>query len=132
MKTHFTIEEVAKQTGLTAYTLRYYERIGLIAAVGRSTSGQRRYAASDMAWIAFLLRLRTTQMPIGMMQTFATLRSHGDATIPARRQLLENHLQNTLASLEAMRQSAHELEVKTAHYKSIEQSTGHSGTSCAA
>jgi DNA-binding transcriptional MerR regulator len=132
MKTHFTIEEVAKQTGLTAYTLRYYERIGLIAAVGRSTSGQRRYAASDMAWIAFLLRLRTTQMPIGMMQTFATLRSRGDATIPARRQLLENHLQNTLANLEAMRQSAHELEVKIGHYKSIEQSTGHNGTSCAA
>jgi len=120
MKTHLTIEEVAKRTGLTAYTLRYYERISLIAPVGRAAGGQRRYATSDMAWIEFLLRLRTTHMPIGMMQTFAQLRGLGDATIPARRQLLEEHLQTTLASMEAMRQAAQALETKIAHYKSIE------------
>lgn len=121
MKTHLTIEEVAKQTGLTAYTLRYYERISLIAPVGRAAGGHRRYAASDMAWIAFLLRLRTTQMPIGMMQTFARLRGKGAATVPARRRLLEEHLQNTLAQIEAMRLSAQALADKIAHYKSIEQ-----------
>lgn len=120
MKTHLTIEEVAKQTGLTAYTLRYYERISLIAPIGRAAGGHRRYAASDLAWIAFLLRLRTTHMPIGMMQTFATLRGMGDATIPARRRLLEEHLQNTLAGIEAMRLSAKELQAKIDHYRSIE------------
>ena len=124
MKTHLTIEEVAKQTGLTAYTLRYYERISLIAPIGRAAGGHRRYAASDMAWIAFLLRLRTTHMPIGMMQTFATLRGMGDATIPARRRLLEEHLQNTLAGIEAMRLSAKELQSKIDHYRSIENPEG--------
>lgn len=124
MKTHLTIEEVAKQTGLTAYTLRYYERISLIAPIGRAAGGHRRYAASDMAWIAFLLRLRTTHMPIGMMQTFATLRGMGDTTIPARRRLLEEHLQNTLAGIEAMRLSAKELQSKIDHYRSIENPEG--------
>lgn len=122
MKSHLTIEEVAKLTGLTAYTLRYYERIGLITAVGRAPGGQRRYAASDMAWIEFLLRLRTTRMPIGMMQTFATLRGIGDATVPERRQLLEDHLQEALAEIEAMRQSAIALQAKIEHYRLIEQS----------
>ena len=122
MKSHLTIEEVAKLTGLTAHTLRYYERIGLIAAVGRAPGGQRRYAASDMAWIEFLLRLRTTRMPIGMMQTFATLRGIGDATVPERRQLLEDHLQEALAEIEAMRQSAIALQAKIEHYRLIEQS----------
>lgn len=57
----------------------------LAASRGRLlTGGQRRYAASDMAWIEFLLRLRTTRMPIGMMQTFATLRGAGDTTVPER------------------------------------------------
>ena len=74
MEPHLSIDEVARRTGLTAHTLRYYERIGLIAPVGRAPGGQRRYAASDMAWIEFLLRLRTTRMPIGKMQAFAALR----------------------------------------------------------
>ena len=121
MKPHLTIEEVAKQTGLTAYTLRYYERISLIAPVHRAAGGHRRYAASDMDWIAFLLRLRTTHMPIGMMQAFARLRGMGETTVPARRQLLEEHLQNTLADIETMRQAATVLAAKIAHYKSIEE-----------
>ncbi len=122
MKTHLSIEDVAKQSGLTAYTLRYYERISLITPVGRGAGGQRRYAAKDMDWIAFLLRLRTTRMPISMMQTYARLRAEGEATIAARRCLLEEHLQNTLAEIDAMRQSAHALEEKIAHYKTIEAS----------
>eukprot|EP01042_Synura_sphagnicola_P015488 gene15489-19614_t len=61
MASLLTIAEVAKRTGLTAHTLRYYERAGLIAPVARAPGGQRRYAASDMEWIGFLLRLRETQ-----------------------------------------------------------------------
>lgn len=122
MESHLTIDEVAKRTGLTAYTLRYYERIGLIAPVARAAGGQRRYAASDLAWIEFLLRLRTTNMPIGKMQTFAHLRGAGDSTVPARRQMLEQHLTEVLAELDAMRQSALALQDKIAHYRSLEQS----------
>jgi DNA-binding transcriptional MerR regulator len=104
MESHLSIDEVAKRTGLTAYTLRYYERIGLIAPVARAAGGQRRYAASDMDWIAFLLRLRTTHMPIGKMQTFAHVRGAGDATVPARRQMLEEHL--SAASQNCMKSTA--------------------------
>lgn len=122
MDSHLSIDEVAKRTGLTAHTLRYYERIGLIAPVARATGGQRRYAASDLAWIEFLLRLRTTHMPIGKMQTFAQLRGAGDATVPQRRQMLEEHLQEVLAEIEAMRQTASTLQAKVEYYRSLEQS----------
>ena len=122
MESQLSIDEVAKRTGLTAYTLRYYERIGLIAPVGRTAGGQRRYAASDMAWIEFLLRLRTTHMPIGKMQAFAKLRGAGDSTVPDRRQMLEEHLTDVLAEIEAMRQSAEALQAKIEHYRSLEQS----------
>lgn len=122
MESPLTIDEVAKRTGLTAYTLRYYERIGLIAPISRAPGGQRRYAASDLAWIEFLLRLRTTHMPIGKMQTFATLRGAGDATVPDRRQMLEEHLTEVLAEIEAMRQSADALKAKIGHYRALEQS----------
>ncbi len=122
MESHLSIEDVAKRTGLTAYTLRYYERIGLIAPVGRAAGGQRRYAASDMAWIEFLLRLRTTHMPIGMMQAFAKLRGAGDSTVPDRRQMLEEHLTDVLSEIEAMRQSVAALQAKIEYYRSFEQS----------
>ena len=128
MESHLTIDEVAKRTGLTAYTLRYYERIGLIAPIGRAPGGQRRYAASDMAWIEFLLRLRTTDMPIGKMQTFAKLRGAGDSTVPDRRQMLEEHLTDVLAEIEAMSQSAVALQAKIEHYRSMEQSLASNST----
>lgn len=129
MESHLTIDEVAKRTGLTAYTLRYYERIGLIAQISRASGGQRRYAASDLAWIEFLLRLRTTNMPIGKMQTFARLRGAGDSTVSDRRQMLEEHLTEVLSEIEAMRQSANALQAKIEHYRSVEQSLASSSHS---
>lgn len=122
MQSHLSIDEASRRTGLTAHTLRYYERIGLLAPVGRAAGGQRRYAASDMAWIEFLLRLRTTRMPIGKMQAFARLRSAGDATVPDRRRMLEDHLADVLAEIEAMRQSAQALQEKIEYYRAFAQS----------
>lgn len=122
MESHLSIHDVAKRTGLTPYTLRYYERIGLIAPIGRAANGKRRYAVSDMAWIEFLLRLRTTRMPIGKMREFARLRGAGDSTLPDRRQMLEEHLADILSEVEAMRESATVLQAKIAHYRLLEQS----------
>ncbi len=121
MESHLSIDDVAKRTGLTAYTLRYYERVRLIAPIGRAPGGQRRYAASDMAWIEFLLRLRTTNMPIGKMQAFAKLRGAGDSTVPDRRQMLEAHLTVVLSEIEAMSQAAQALQEKIEHYRSLKQ-----------
>lgn len=122
MASHLTITEVAQRTGLTAHTLRYYERAGLIAPVTRAPGGQRRYAASDMDWIGFLLRLRETRMPIGQMQTFAKLRGEGNTTAPERRQMLETHLAEVLAAIKAMQRSAKTLQDKITHYRTIEAS----------
>jgi len=122
MASHLSIDEVARRTGLTAHTLRYYERIGLIAPVGRAEGGQRRYAVADLAWIDFLLRLRTTRMPISRMRAFATLRAAGDNTVPDRRRMLETHLQDVLAKMDAMRLSVQALEDKIGYYRAVERS----------
>ncbi|KQQ47605.1 MerR family transcriptional regulator [Duganella sp. Leaf126] len=121
MTSHLSIDEVARRTGLTAHTLRYYERIGLIAPVSRAGGGQRRYAQADLAWIDFLLRLRTTGMPVRQMQAFASLRAAGDATVADRRQLLETHLQDVLAQIAAMQQSVQALEQKIGYYRALER-----------
>ena len=56
------IGDLAKRTGLTAHTIRYYERIGLLPRASRRSS-QREYDASILPWIEFLGRLKTTGMP---------------------------------------------------------------------
>lgn len=118
-----SIDQVARRTGLTAYTLRYYERIGLLAPVARAAGGQRLYAPTDMAWLDFLLRLRTTHMSISKMQTFARLRSEGDATVTERREILEHHLQDVQAEITAMQHAVAALEEKIAHYRGLEEGT---------
>lgn len=86
-----TVRETAVRSGFSAHTLRYYERVGLLGPIGRARSGHRRYSEQDIAWIEFLVRLRTTGMPIRKMKRFADLRRKGEATIAARRALLEEH-----------------------------------------
>jgi len=71
MTTGFTIQETAERTGLTAHTLRYYERIGLVWEVYRDSAGHRRYTEQDVGWLILLTRLRATGMravppPTGM------------------------------------------------------------------
>ena len=117
-----TIAQVARRTGLTAHTLRYYERIGLIAPVPRAPGGQRRYAGADMDWLAFLLRLRTTGMSIQGMQAFARLRSQGNASVGERREMLEAHLAELRLQMQSLAQSADALTQKIAHYADVERS----------
>ncbi|MCG2579006.1 MerR family transcriptional regulator [Dechloromonas sp. XY25] len=125
MESFLTIHDVALRTGLTAHTLRYYERIGLIAPVARATGGQRRYRSADLEWIGFLMRLRATGMSISGMQEFARLRSEGDVTTGARRAMLDEHLDQLLAQIETLQQSAQVLQAKIAHYRQVEHSLAH-------
>src|SRR5215472_17091506 len=113
----FTIRTMADRSGMTAHTLRYYERVGLIQPVGRARNGHRRYSEADAAWLNFLHCMRATNMPIREMQRYAALRAMGDETIEQRRKLLEEH-QATIASHIAALEQAHALlSQKIAHYR---------------
>lgn len=108
---------------MTAHTLRYYERVGLIQPVGRARNGHRRYSEADEAWLNFLHCMRATNMSIREMQKYAALREQGDSTSLQRRKLLEEH-QAGIAEKIAELQKAHELlSHKIANYKAIEDRT---------
>jgi DNA-binding transcriptional MerR regulator len=91
MEQEFTIQKVAEITNLTVHTLRYYERIGLLPTVTRTSNGYRQYSIVDIESIRFLTRLRDTGMPIRRMKQFADLRHKGNETIHERRMLLQEH-----------------------------------------
>ena len=87
----YTIDQASAATGVTKHTLRYYEREGLLPAVGKAPSGHRRYSPGDLEWVRFLQLLRATGMPIREMKEFVALTHAGDHTIPDRIAVLERY-----------------------------------------
>jgi DNA-binding transcriptional MerR regulator len=113
--TALTIAEAAVRTGLTAHTLRYYERDGLmLASVDRSASGHRRYSAQDLTWIELITRLRSTGMPIRDVRRYAGLVRAGEGTEAERLELLKDHR----ARVE------HQLVEITGHLRAIDHKIG--------
>jgi DNA-binding transcriptional MerR regulator len=113
------IAEVARRTGLSKDTLRYYEKAGLVQAIGRSSGGQRRYAAGDLDWLAFLLRLRATGMSIADMRRFAELRRAGNVSVPDRIDLLAAHRDQVERHIASLRGHLDALEAKIDHYQRL-------------
>jgi DNA-binding transcriptional MerR regulator len=52
--TSWTISQVAEKSGLSAYTLRWYERIGLLDRIERAPDGRRRFSDTDLDWLVLL------------------------------------------------------------------------------
>jgi DNA-binding transcriptional MerR regulator len=99
LQPRYTIGEVAERTGLTAHTLRWYERIGLLDRPARSHHGQRRFCDADLGWLAFLGNLRATGMPVAGMLRYAELVRSGEDTREERRELLVEHRDEVLARI---------------------------------
>ncbi|BEV16687.1 hypothetical protein HBDW_34750 [Herbaspirillum sp. DW155] len=78
MTTSLTIAQAADATGLSVYTLRYYERIGLLDPVERRDNRHRRYTQEDLNWIDFLKKLKATGLPVRAMLRYAELRRAGN------------------------------------------------------
>ena len=98
--TGLTIAQAAAEVGLTADTLRYYERDDLLLrAVPRSASGHRRYEEPDLRWITLITRLRSTGMPIRDVRRYAALVRAGDGNELARLDLLQAHREVVLQQL---------------------------------
>lgn len=112
LKDRLTIQEVAQATGLSAHTLRYYERVGLIHPIDREQNTHRRYTANDVGWIDFLTKLRATGMSIKDMQKYAELQRRGDETLTERVEMLKSLRDKVEAHMDEL--SEH---LKLIHYK---------------
>jgi len=111
-----TIQEVAQHTGLSAYTLRYYERAGLIPSVARQEGGQRRYAENDLRAFHFITCLRMTGMPIREIREYMQAVQEGDETIPQRREILLKHREEVCRQIEELNRCVGLLDYKLTLY----------------
>ena len=118
-KDKLTILEVAKVTGLTAHTLRYYERIGLIHPINREENTRRCYTADDVGWIDFLLKLRAIGMSIKDMQRYAELQRQGDNTLPIRVEMLKALRDKVESHIDEMNQHLKLIYYKIDYYQKV-------------
>ncbi|MTE18887.1 MerR family transcriptional regulator [Streptomyces sp. TRM43335] len=112
----YTISEVAAVTGLSAHTLRWYERIGLMPHIDRSHTGQRRFTNRDLDWLAFVAKLRLTGMPVADMVRYAELVREGDHTFEERQDLLRATREDVLRRIDELRSTLAVLDLKIDFY----------------
>ena len=100
----YSIQEVSKKTGLTAHTLRYYEKEGLISGVERSQGGFRQYTDEDLERLGLIRCLKNTGMSIKEISRFVQLTREGDHTLEERVALLRAHRDQVIAKMNEMQQ----------------------------
>jgi DNA-binding transcriptional MerR regulator len=114
-----SIAEAARRTGVSAHTLRYYERAGLVVTtVGRTAGGRRRYQQQDLYWITICTKLRATGMPIKTIRRYAELVSAGPGNEHKRLALMESHRAQVVAKLAEIQENLKVIDHKIDVYRS--------------
>ncbi|MCM2677501.1 MerR family transcriptional regulator [Alkalicoccobacillus plakortidis] len=105
------IKVISEKTGVSADTIRYYERIGLIPAVKRNENGVRIFDEEDIRWIQFSRQMRTAGLSIeSLIEYISLFKENDDSTIPARIDILtdqyedlSNHIKNMQIALDRLK-----------------------------
>lgn len=111
-----TIGEVCEKYGITADTLRYYEKVGVIPVVNRTKRGIRDYGEDDIRWVENAICMRNAGLPVEMLIEYVRLFREGDSTIQARRDLLMEARKEIAAQLEKYQQAMDRLDFKISRY----------------
>lgn len=112
----FSIGEFSKHIGISAFTLRYYEKEELIIS-NRKENGRRFYTEEDVRWVEFIKRLKDTGMPIKEIKRYAKLRAEGKTTMNKRMDMLINHRFELEEEIKKLQEHLTKLDEKIDFYK---------------
>src|SRR5688572_14712959 len=112
----YTIQEAAEEMEISAHTLRYYEKIGLLHSIQRSENGRRLYSEEDLGWVYWLKLLRESGMSIRVMKRYVEITRAGDHTIDDRCVILEEHRDHLRQHIEKLQGFLEKLEQKVEFY----------------
>ncbi len=112
-----TIKEVSEKFGISQDTLRYYERIGMIPPVTRTSGGIRDYQIKDLDWVELAICMRNAGLPVEVMIEYVRLTQIGDSTIPTRLQLLTDQREVLVEQRKKINTTLDRLNYKIARYE---------------
>jgi DNA-binding transcriptional MerR regulator len=117
----YTPGETAERLGVSIDTIRYYEKIGLLNGIQRTSAGRRVFSDDDLSRLGLLRCLRDSGMPIARLRRFAELLQQGDEGAGQRTALLEEHDREIDAKVEQLRLEQRRVREKIAWYRSVTQ-----------
>jgi len=113
------VKEFSRRVGVGPHTVRYYEKLGLLSDVHRLPNGHRFFSEKDVDWLAFVQRLKETGMPLAQILKYSELRAQGDATLHARKEMLEAHAEALRNELARQQQHFEKLKEKISIYEDM-------------
>ncbi|MGI6199218.1 MAG: MerR family transcriptional regulator [Christensenellales bacterium] len=115
----YTIKQVSERTGLSIYTLRYYDKEGLLPLVHRSQSGIRQFSERDLAWLGLICCLKDSGMSIAHIKQFMQLCLRGSSTCQQRKQMLLAHREEILSQMRRLQESLDTVNYKIDHCEQV-------------
>ena len=113
----YSISEVAKELNLTVYTLRYYDKEGLMPFVERTPSGTRLFKESDIGALKVIECLKSTGMPIKEIKNFIDWCSDGDSSLQQRYDMFMERKSIVEVQMEELKKTMEVIEHKCLYYK---------------
>ena len=113
------IKKVSEQTGVSADTIRYYERIGLLPRVRRNKSGIRDFSEQDIATLEFIRCFRRAGMSVESLIEYMNLVEQGEGTEEARMHLLQEQRDKLDARIDELLATRNRMDYKIKNYQSI-------------
>jgi len=117
---NYSINEVANKFGLSAHTLRFYDKEGLMPFIGRDKSGNRVFTETDLNWVAMVCCLKDTGMSIKEIKQYADWCAQGMETIDKRKSLLAEHRIQVVKQIEKLKKNLELIDSKIAVYENPE------------
>lgn len=115
----YTVKQVAEKMGISAYTLRFYDKEGLFPHVSRDENNVRLFSEADLEWVHLVQCMRDTGMPLAEVKEYIRLCLLGDPTIPQRYQMIHNQVQRAEEELLAMHKRIDTLRRKVGYYNGL-------------
>ncbi|MCD8094996.1 MAG: MerR family transcriptional regulator [Ruminococcus sp.] len=112
-----TIKEVSERYNISADTLRYYERVGAIPPVTRSSSGIRSYSESDLGWVELAICMRSAGLPIEALSEYVKLFQQGESTVLERLELLKKQREELYNQKSRINETIDRLNYKISKYE---------------
>lgn len=115
----FSIQQAATRLGLTASTLRYYDKEGLLPKLKKTKSGTRIFSEKDLQWLDLICCLKNSGMTIAEIKNFMNLCLQGESTCDERKEVLERHKKTIYRQIENLENSLCIVNYKIENYKEI-------------
>ncbi|GER67613.1 MerR family transcriptional regulator [Weizmannia acidilactici] len=113
----YTIGEVAKITGFSKYTLRYYDKQGLLPFLDRTENGIRIFKDSDLSFLSVISCLKETGMSIKEIREFVKWCMEGDSTLALRLKMFEEHKKAVEEQIKNLQKNLEKINHKIWYYQ---------------